>query len=309
VVCARPHARLLISGGELEAIGREDRRIHFVALDTVAGWKGIAAGSATTEDGGSIVIKYADIDYANSVSAGFQSTLTIEHSRLRRTFIGAAGNFTGFAIRNSEVNDGSVQFSTGTFEETIISRGSLSLFPGQPGSGSVTLNGGRIEDSPNVAVTIGSITLLRAPAVTVIKPLEIVGSRGGIGTMPGDDFVELWPTVAAQSSLLNNTNKHITLWGAGFGDLHLSSALDWHLYGTIGLSQINSLTLEPGATVHVLSHFTVIGPFVALGTEAQPIYITSEPDCWGNPDGCGFTLRDTANSQLSHVTLRDAYIR
>ena len=308
-VCARPHARLFIKGGQLEAIGRADRRIHFVALDTVTGWQGIAAGSPTTEDGGSITIKYADVDYAGSITAGFTSVLTIEHALLRRTFAGTGGNLTGFFIRHSEVNDANVLFSSGTFEETIIRRGSLTLFPAQPGAGGITLNGGRIEESPGVALTIGSLVLIRVPTVTVAKAPEIVGSRGGIGEMPSDVFFALWPTPASHATLADNVNKRVSLWGPSFGDLYLSRGLDWNLASPLPSPQTASVTLEAGATVHLQAHVTVNGPFTAVGTEAEPIVISSQRGCWGTNLVCGFTLRDTANARLAHVMLRDAYLR
>jgi hypothetical protein len=304
IVCARPGASLHVRSGRLEAIGRADRRIRFVATDTINGWEGINAGGSSDEPGGEIRLDYVDAEFGGYVSAGYLSVLSIDHSTLRKTGIAASANFSGGTVRNSIVEDALVQLAGGTFEETTVRRGRLELIYSQPG-GTITVNGGRIEDSPAVALTIGSIFSYRVPGVNVVKAPLITGTRGGIALMPPDKFFALWPTTAAQAQLLDNVNRNVSLWGTGFGDLSLRAGLAWSLIAIIGGGTISSVNIDPGAAVRFTGLFTVSGQFRAIGTGNQPITIAGA--CQGPAYFCGVSLNGTATSKLSYVTLNEAY--
>ena len=307
IVCGGPAAQFVLRGGNLTADGRANRRIRFIALDTVAGWRGIAASASSEGPGGRITLNYADVYYAAGVSAGFESTGEINHSYFRRTFVGNGGaNISFFAIRNSIVEDGNVALSGATFEETVVRRGSLSFLPAQPGTGSGTLNGGRIEDSPGVALTIGSTFSSRSPAMTVLKAPQIVGSTGGIAVMPAQTFFQIWPTPAEQTPLTNNLNRTIRLWGTSYGDLHFRAGLDWSINSVITFFDATSLRLDPGATLTIGSPLRVSGALTAPGTADEPISITSVQNCLGSSEGCALIIADTAASVLSYVNFRSA---
>ena len=307
VVHARPGAMLLVHrGGSLKAVGRADQRIRFLAVDTVQGWLGITASGTNTEAGGTLEFDYVDVEHGD-VGVGFQSGANIDHSYFRRASVASGGNFANVTLRNSVVEDGDVSISNGTFEETIIRRGILAFGPAQPGSGSVIINGGRVEDSPGVALTIGSMSIFRVPNITVLKAPEIVRSRGGIATMPVSNFFAIWPTPASQAGLRDNVDRTANLWSIGSSipheHLHLSSHVEWKLTTMIGVREIKSLTLDPGTTVIPDPFIRVTGPVSASGTAAQPITIRCEMSV-----RCGITLAGSAPSRISNATFVNAYL-
>lgn len=305
-VCALPKSSIVVRfGSPLRAIGTSDRHIRFLALDTTAGWGGMSAGGSDTNAAGSITLDYVEMQFA-SVGAGYMSTASIDHSILRKASAYAGANNSSLTIRNTVIEDGSVQMSAGTFEATTIRRGNLELIYAQPGY-PITVNGGRIEDSPGVALTIGSTFSFRVPNVTVVKAPLISGSKGGIALMPPGNFFALWPTAAEQANLLDNPNRTISLWSTVYGDLSLRAGLDWKILGLIGVPVATSLTIEAGASVFFPTNLSVTGAFRALGTAAQPITISSTV-CEAPPQLCGFSLKGNATSRLSYVTVNNAYL-
>jgi hypothetical protein len=208
------------------------------------------------------------------------------------------------------VDSGNVYLSRGTFRNTVIKRGGLSVYYAAKLGGTFTIDGGSIEDSPGTAFTFGSLYDSYDPVLIMVKAPRIVRSRGAIASMRISAFLEMWPTAEAQAALLDNVSRSITLSAANatLYDLHLRKEFHW------GISRlflpdlpIGKLTLEPGTTVE-LGSFARVATLIAPGTADQPITVSSRPTCWGS-GGCGITVTDSASSRISNVQFVNSYIR
>jgi hypothetical protein len=304
-VCGYPGALLNVADtNRIVGIGTSTRSITFSAVDTVAGWKGIATDASVI--GGSITFKHLDARYSGFISG---RSLHVDSSVFYRTSFAAGGNFGGGSITNSVVDSGNVYLASGTFRNTVIRRGGLSVYYAKFG-GTFTIDGGSIEDSPGTAFQFGSSSDSYDPALVVVKAPQIVRSRGAIAWMRIDAFFQLWPTREAQDALLNNVSRSITLSSDGaLGSLYLRKEFSWAAgrYFSPEL-YIEKLTIEPGTNLRLNSFFKV-GSLIAPGTIEEPITISAvpPPGCWGS--SCGVTVLDSASSRVSNIQLVNAFMR
>ncbi|HUP89473.1 MAG TPA: Ig-like domain-containing protein [Longimicrobiales bacterium] len=305
LICAFPDARIVVKG-KLTAIGSTGRPIRFLPADTTHGWTGIhGAIDPTGFEIGSIVFSHVRIDDARSIT-GIQ--LQIDSSSFSRTGIFADGNFNSLTLRNSTVEDGNIALANGTFANTVVRRGNVELSYNKHGS-RITVDGGRIEDSPGTALTVGSPNAPGAPTLTIVNPLKITGSRGAIALIPPEDFFKLWPTPQLQDELLSNQNKSITLWSTGSGtlpELRLRKGFAWQIETYLSALSVGRLTLDAGLSLDIEGFLDVNGPVVAVGSSAEPIVITTSAGCHGVAPrtyalGCALRLGGSASSTISYV--------
>ena len=305
ILCAGPGSLILVAG-RLAAVGTSAGRIRFIATDTALGWKGILARHNSSVRGAAgVVLGHVDAAHAGYIAADSAGSIQIDHSSFRTTGLIADGHLAFLTIRQSTVEDANVQIAYGVFAETTIRRGSLHLRGAQGGTGAVTINGGRIEDSHELALVIGDVNLQRFPNVTVARRIQIVGSRGGIGEMRYIDFDALWPGTTTLE-LANNVDRAVFVHALESRNVTLNKGPDWVLTSAVESPEIVQFLIERGTTIRLQSHFQVLGSFQALGTANERITITAPTLCSGDRP-CGMTLRGGL-SRLDHVDITDAYL-
>src|SRR5687768_3444153 len=232
IVCGLPDSELLVKReGELIAAGRADRSIRFMATDTTRRWRGIIAGALTGPEGGGLVrLTHVHVEWTSiGVVSAFQSSVRIDSSRFRQTSVLASANFSNLDMRRSVVDTGNVSLISGTFEDNIVRGGALFVARNQGTFAPIAVNGGRIEGSPGTAFQVGTRGGI-PPSVISTRPLRITGSRGKPVSAPIDAFLNIWPTRAAQDSLLGNANDTLVVWSAATAhSLYVRRELPWHV--------------------------------------------------------------------------------
>ena len=312
VVCGLPEARLVIgSGATLFAVGTVAQPITFTACDPTKGWAGIRVGGVHYSEGGATAeLAHVIIEFAsNGIYTGGASTVEIDSSRFRRAGISSAVSRSTTHLRNSIVDTADVIISNGTFQNTLIRAGRLILRPDRSES-RVTIDGGRIEDSPETALSLINWPHGGFPQVTALRPLRIVGSRGTAVSIPVYIFTAIWPTREAQDSLLGNANDTLEVWtGTTSRHVYIRADLPWSVpMSCCGLPfplWADSLTIEPGATVLVGVGIQARGPVRAEGTAERPIKVISYGHATEN---FYFNFNDTAQSHLKHMVFSNVAI-
>jgi hypothetical protein len=307
VVCGLPGAAILVTGpaGVLTAAGTLERPVRMTAKNAGQRWAGIRVGGLFGEpEGGSASLQFTKLEFGN-LMVGYRTHATIDNSRFQNASVWAGDNFAILEMRNSVVDSGNVLIASGTLEDNVIRAGGLTV--ARPQSGSVTLGYNRIEDSPQTAFTVqtrGEIP----PTVTVTKSLRITGSRGAPVSIPIDLFTSLWPTGAAQDSLLGNANDTLIVWYAPVvRDVYVRRELPWKVIcagAPCFELQVDDLTLEAGAHLRTALNLRVLGGVTATGTAQNPITVSS-----ANPStsatSAGLRVSAGATSTLAHVHLNN----
>jgi hypothetical protein len=294
LICAFPGARIIVPDtSQLIAVGTAAQPIRFIPTDATIGWTGIA-------NGGSSLFDHVRVEKAQTLGLAFVP-------------ITGGGSFlTSMTLRNSVVDSGNVQISDGTVENTVIRRGNLQILGTRQGQRRVRIDGVRIEDSPGIALIVGYIFNINTPLPTVdfVTPPVIVRADTTVVSMPLGNFLQAWPTPAAQAALLDNASRTVFLWTAIShpGSVHLRGGLIWQLAGVTALNTLASLTLDAGAELNLQALFS-IGVFHANGTESEPVTLSSNPGCWGASGGCGITVLDSASSRISNLRVVNSYLR
>jgi hypothetical protein len=297
VVCAYPGAQLVTKASTITASGTADRPIRFTAVDTLQKWVGIDMYKSN----GSASLSHSVLEFTSSGISGWGGELTLRDSRVRGAGVGFCGNFTSVNIRRSIIEDGNVCVSDGTFEDNVIRRGRLMLARDRSIPGTLALNGGRIENGPDRAFWVATQGYV-ATTVTSSRPMRIVGAAGYPIDSSLEIFTQIWPTRAAQDSLLGNARDTLMLWGNEekvSRPLFARSDLPWMLYPHQNYApsgiMVGDLSLEPGASLNY-ARLVVKGSINIVGTSAQPIRLAAE-DC----DWCGLYLANAGTSQLKNV--------
>jgi hypothetical protein len=308
MVCGRPRSALLFTNrGRLTATGTANRPITFTAVEPNQRWGGILTGTS-----GGVSITHAVIELGDVLVGAF-SAGTISDSHLRRASFHGGGNFSSNSLYRSVVDTGNVTIGQGgTFEENLIRAGSLTLSRSQGAGGVTKLNGGRIENSPGTALTIGSVYSYRFPEVSLGKPIRIKGSRGAPALMPLHTYMNVWSARAAQDSLIGNVSDTLKLYnitGDGmYANLHVRRDQPLSLASLTPYINISTLTMEPGSSLDVGGALlTIHGSNNIVGTPSQPITIRSNStQCWANRP-CSVVFGGTATSRISNVRFTSVY--
>ena len=300
LICAYPGSWFRVAGGKLTAVGTTDKPIRFLPVDGTQGWNGIGTGGYPV--GGSIELAHVDVVFGRAIGSSMQ----IDDSHFVKTGLFAGGNFSAMTVRNSVIDSADVQLAAGAFENNIIRAGGLSAIYAQPGS-ALKVDGGRIEDSPGTAFTVGSTFSGRIPNITVVNPPIITGSRGSIANMPIGVFLQSWPTPEKQAALLNNVNHTVQIWGSASDSVHLRGGLKWSISGgVLPTANYKTLTLDAGASLDVGYLLTVSDAFTAVGSNSAPVTISSS--CAGYSVTCGINFSGNGASKVSYAIVKDAYL-
>jgi hypothetical protein len=321
LICGGPGSLLLVTTS-LTAEGVSNKTIVFTAADPAKKWGGIKISGSNfgPETSASGRIVHALIELGD-IQLGWRTTLHLLDSHLRQASVAEAwctnandkrcGSYRTMYVRRTVVDTGNVAISYGgAFEDVTIRAGGLLVSDGYALNNAPTIiNGGRIEDSPDVGMQVGRQTLIDSkfgiPRLDVQKAPRILRTKGCcVVRMPLHIFLQLWPTRAAQDSLLGNGANMVDLVALNVvtDSLHFRRDLSWSLgprgdLGGVGWG-LQNVTVEPGASLALRGLVHIDKAMSALGTSSAPITITG-----------GINLSGSATSRWSHVRLLQGGVR
>jgi hypothetical protein len=318
VVCAMPGASLTVEG-QLIAHGTQDQPVRFIPADSAQSWGGITLPNEIFVKIGHARLRFVHLYSSGGISA---HSLDIEDSWIR----GGDVHGCSLVMRRSVLDSANAGLAGGALEDNLIRGGSVEFWrPTTFCGGEITLNGGRIEGSPGVALYFNNTLDTRNPTVQSTRPVRIVGSRGYPVSITSAMFKAIWPTPAAQDSLLGNVNDTLVIQSdVNSIDLNAPPSVS-HLYvrrdlpiklrapQLIGfMFPVDTLTVEPGATL-VLDrvHLVVSGKALVRGTTDMPIRISNPyypQQGAGGARDYGIRLRGSGESEFSNVVLAKVFL-
>jgi hypothetical protein len=285
-VCGDSAAVIFIAtSGRLTALGNATAPIIFTATDPAKPWAGIdvqydcdLACYLPPLRG---QISHALLEYAQKAVVGLQvdsshfrqiRCTAVRTRHLTYTLIDTAG-IDGCPAVVMGGRSGTDTFVGNTIRSGGVYFAAEVLHTSSRPSASLILRDSRIENSAGTGLRFDT----RYIDATIIagSPIRIVGSASHAVEAPLAVVLQLWPTRAAQDSLLGNGNDTLVVWGgASGGEIVVRENLHWRfksdfLYPWYVLSGVD-VQIEPGGTLAVGSELRMQGSLLVQGTAAQP---------------------------------------
>lgn len=283
LVCGGQRGLLLISGPPgstpvLNVPGTEDRPVRFKPTSRGLIWGGILAGNTAHQTGnvGAVNLRHVQMESAYAVEANTRGEIDIADSHFRQM---GAVHFTR-SMLNSVVDTGMVVAWGGRFDNTVIRGGSLDMNHSTTHQiRGIHISGGRIEGSSSPALFVSNTAGI-PPTVTADAPLRIIGTTGIPIIAHRNVFSAIWPTRESQDSLLGNASDTLVIWDTALraatpANLIVRRDLPWivtfNLLSPVDQFHVDTMTVEPGASVTMFADLRVVGRISAVGTPAAPI--------------------------------------
>lgn len=321
-VCGDSAAAILITtNGRLNALGSAAAPIIFTATDPAKPWAGIDV-QYDCSDLGCVLpplrgqIRHALFEYAQNAVTGLQVDSShfrqIRCTAVRTRYLAYSVVDTAGISGCSAVVMGSRSGGTDTFLGNII-RGSggdglafvaQALHTSGRLTASLILRDSRIENSAGTGLLFNSWYV----DANVLEggPIRIVGSGSRAVEAPLAAVLQLWPTRAAQDSLLGNGNDTLLVWGdASSGEIVVRENMHWRFRSDILrpwwiLAGVD-VDVEPDGTLIVESELRMQGSLLVQGTAAQPANLVGAiiRQCM-SPGPC--------STRLSHASLTNVLL-
>jgi hypothetical protein len=267
-----------VNGGTFAVDGRDTAIAVLTAADLATGWSGIVLSD--TPSVASFILN-ARVEHVpgTAVWAEDRHLLVMDSVHIRQT--GAAARLLSphSRILRSRVDTTSAGWAAAVtlgdstrFTQTTI-RGAFSYGLVVLAGSGVLLAGGRIEGS-------GGVGLWAWGGVAAGQPIRVVGGAAHPAEISIDVLAMMYPSAAAQDSLLGNARDTVyVLGGTLHGGVYAEAALPWRVKSHITVSSGGTLRAQPGA--HLAFDFQYGlwtqsgGRVMVRGAAGNPVVLTA----------------------------------